>query len=496
MVSVFPAYNAIRNTADEIFSDCSRKRSDRNPPTHLVLTGGTFQINDDADLNMLYTRLGNHLRYEGAEMICVTENRTTVFPMYFDLDLKLPIPVLSCDAIQTVLRVLIRQTLRFYPEDVHDRIGNCVVLDKTGTAPLNESTGLYKHGVHVHFPKLMVDVDSAFQIRMGVLNGLTSYTGSWEEVLGTNPGEQWNDVVDEAVYRTGLRMLGAPKATKCRSCPPPKDGTCGICKGQNAKYIIDQRVYKLCMVLEHAGERDPVREEAFTKNMPLLLTKCSVRAPLGTVVTEGYSIYPGCPRLSSSQLADVSTGKKRKLPLSSLSGGASKRPSDRRFTEPVENPRAKEIILKYLKHFHEGYSTCLVEAKRNGNKIRVNLRGDQAKYCMNKVGYHKSNNVYMDIERSGLDAKAIMKCYCPCKTSEGRPGCGRECSTMDKHPLSQKSIDRAEVNVLFAMTSASDDPIAKARDVMFRPKTTMAELRRANDTMSNEEYLRSLGVDV
>ena len=493
MSSVFPAYNAIGNHAERIFAACSRTRSDVNPPTHCVLTGNTFQINDDTDLKRLYNDLGHHLSFEGAEMICVSECRTTVFPMYFDLDMKLPIAVLSTDAIHAVLRVVIRQTMRFYPEEAHESIGECFVLDKTGDDPLNESTGLYKHGVHVHFPKLMVDVDSAFQIRIGVLNGLTSYTGSWTDVLGTNPGEEWNNIVDEAVYRTGLRMLGAPKATKCRSCPPLKEGTCSVCKGQNRGYLIDRRVYKLCMVLDTNGERDLERERASRRNMPLLLSKCTVRSFIGTAVTEGYSIYPGCPRLSPSQLADASTGKKRKLPLSSLAGGASKRSTDRRFKDPVVNPRQLEIIKKYLLHFYAGYADCRVEANRNGNKIRVNLHGDNAKYCMNKAGFHKSNNVYMDIERTGLDGKVFMKCYCPCKTSTGRPGCHLECSKMSSNPRAQKTLDRSEVNVLFAMMSTSDDPITKAQEVMFGRGKTMAELRAANDLVSDEEWLRSMG---
>ena len=491
MNSVFPSYNAISNNADRIFSRSSRTRSDVNPPTHCVLTGGTFQINDDGDLQRLYNDLGRHLSCEGAEMICVSENRTTVFPMYFDLDMKLPIAVLSTDAIQAVLRVLIRQTMRFYPEDGHDRIGECVVRDKTGDAPLDGSTSLYKHGVHVHFPRLMVDVESAFQIRMGVLNGLTSYTGSWKDVLGTDPGEEWNNIVDEAVYRTGLRMLGAPKATKCCSGRPLKEGTCGVCRGQNRGYLIDQRVYKLCMVLDATGERDLEREEASRKNMLLLLSKCTVRSFLGTAVTEGYAIYPGCPRLSPSQLADASTGRKRKLSLSSLAGGASKRSSDHGFKDPVTNPRQLETIYKYLVYFYAGYADCRVDANRNGDRIRVRLSGDNAKYCMNKAGFHTSNNVYMDIEQSGLDGKVFMKCYCPCKV--WRTGCHSVCSKMSSNPNAQKTLDRPDVNVLFAMTSTSDDSTERAGKVVLGGPKTMVEIRAANDLATDEELLRNSG---
>ena len=447
---MFPAYNVICNHAHTIFSHSSRTRSCNNPPTHCVLTGGTFQINDDGDLQRLYQDLGRYLAHEGAEMICVSESRTTVFPMYFDLDMTLPIAVLSTDAIQKVLRVLLRQTLKFFPADAHERLGQCVVLDKTGEAPLNETNGTYRHGVHVHLPNLLVDAESAFQIRIGVLNGLTACS-TWTDALGTDPGEEWNAFVDEAVYRTGLRMLGAPKAIKCRACPPRREGPCGVCRGYNRGYVVDQRVYKLCMVLDASGERDPTLEAAFRANLPLLLSKCSVRAPVGTAVTEGYSIYPGCPRLSPSQLADMSTGKKRKIFLSSVGGGASKRSTARRFTNPVDTPRQLEIVQKYLACFCAGYVDCRVVAMRNEKTtIRVHLHGDHAKYCINKGGYHMSNNVYMDIERTGLDATAIMKCYCPCATS--RDGFGLACSAMHTHPGARLAVERADVAVLFALT--------------------------------------------
>jgi len=499
MSAVLPSYNAINNNAAKIFRNHSRERSAENPPTHCVLTGKTYQIKNDSDLEQLYRDLGDHLKCDGSEMICVSECRTVVFPMYFDLDMKLPIDTLGTDAIQSIVRVIVKQTLRFYPEASRAHLGTCIVTDKTGTAVQNPETGLYKHGVHIHLPRIMVNCDSARQIRMGVLNGLTSYLGSWVDVIGVDPGNSWDDIVDDAVYNTGLRMIGAPKATKCKSCTLKQDDSCTVCKGQNNRYVIDDRVYKLCMVLGADGERDADYERSLRNNMCNLLTKCSVRAPAGTHPTDGYAIYPGCPQLSSTHLTAAAMGKKRKTSISALNGSA-KRPVDRRYTEEITDAKARDIARKYLLTYSDKYASCTFKLFRGGNTIRVKLFGDDAKYCTNKVGYHRSNNVYMDITRKGLDADAYMKCYCPCKTTEGRSGFHVHCGRM--YTRTQKGVDRAEVNVLFANLSDVDDPFAQAEKAMFgmtsaaSSSTSAATMRKAVEDMTDEEFLRASEVDM
>ena len=444
-------YDAIGNGANRIFTNNSRVRNGDNPTTHLVLTGGTFQIGRHEDLKSLYAQLGTYLSHAGAEMICVSESRSAIFPMYFDLDLKLPLPTLSADAIQSVVRVMASQTLRFFPEESRGHLGRCVVLDKTGTATKDPETKLYKHGVHVHFPHILVEADTALQIRMGVLNGLTAYLGSWESILGTNPGKEWDNIVDDAVYRStgGLRMIGAPKAVKCRACPPRSGNTagCETCKGRNHCHLIDERVYKLCMVLDAQGERDPTYEHTLRRNFCTLLWACTVRNPEGNPPTEGYAVYPGCPRLPSSAAA----GRKRKVTLQSV-GGASRR-TDRRYAQAMSDPEALRILRTHLVRYHENYARCLMEACRNGNTIRVNLRGDNAKYCLNKVGFHRSNNVYMEVVKFGKSACARMKCYCPCKTSEGRNGYGMPCSKFSEE--TKRYLDKTEIEILFASDRAT-----------------------------------------
>ena len=469
----------------KIFGKCSREGNDDPRPTHLLLTGGMYRIHEDDDLKRLYYELGNYFGKGGTGMVCVSENRTKIFPMYFDFDFKIPVATLSTIAIQTIATIVLKQTMRFYAEEQRSQLGTCIVLDKTGHA-IQGDKGLYKHGLHIHIPMVKVEVDAAYQIRMGVLNGLTSFLGSWEPLLGMDPGDGWNDIVDEAVYRGGLRMPYSPKASKCRSCPAKRKPaeTCYGCRGHNLGHIIDHRHYKPCMVVDANGERD-VAYETRLKNNCFLFSVCSVRAFLSVPATEGYAVYPGCPLLSSLQLSSAHLGKKQKLVQVSRAGG-------RKFNEIIQNPILESMVRRYLYRYSQKYETCRLEIRRGGGTIRVNLKGDDSKFCINKNGYHRSNAVYLEIIKKGSRAVSRMNCYCSCKTTEGRIY-GVYCSNAGTR--TEKSIDQKDVDQLFVNTANTAS--SSTESTVFgnvRKDTKPLTIEECN--RSSEEMLKAAKVDL
>ena len=70
-----------------------------------------------------------------------------------------------------------------------------------------------KNGVHLNFPKLLVNLDMALQIRFSVVNQLEKRFGQ-REIL-QNP---WSDVIDKAPYFNGLKMIGSVKREQCKKC--------------------------------------------------------------------------------------------------------------------------------------------------------------------------------------------------------------------------------------------------------------------------------------
>lgn len=486
MESSLPIVNVANgHPTHRIFSKCTRGGRDDDRPTHLLLTGGTYCIHEDEDLKRLYSELGEYFGKGGTEMACVSENRTKIFPMYFDFDFKIPVATLSTTAMQTIATIILKQTMRFYAEEQRSELGQCIVLDKTGHATQDDK-GLYKHGLHIHMPMVKVEVDAAYQIRMGVLNGLTSFLGSWDTLLGVDPGDGWSDIVDEAVYRGGLRMPYSPKASKCRSCPAKRKPaeTCYGCRGQNLGHIIDTRCYKPCMVLDGNGERDAAFESRLKKNPHLLFSVCSVRTFSSASVTEGYAIYPGCPLLSSLQLSSAHLGKKQKLVQAPRVGG-------RKCNEVIQNPNVETIVRRYLYRYSQMYETCRVEIKRGGGTIRANLKGDDSKFCINKNGHHRSNAVYMEIVKKGSRAVSIMKCYCSCKTTEGRTF-GVHCSNLGTR--TEKSIDQKDVEELFvntANTAATSVESTVFGNACKQHKPSSVEERKRMD----EEMLKAANID-
>lgn len=67
-----------------------------------------------------------------------------------------------------------------------------------------------KTGIHPNFPKLLVDLEKALQIRFSVIGGLQTKFG--ERKIPHNP---WCDVVDKALYYRGLKMVGSVQTTPC-----------------------------------------------------------------------------------------------------------------------------------------------------------------------------------------------------------------------------------------------------------------------------------------
>ena len=400
--------------------------SDRSTtlPTHLVLTGGKLCIRSGDDRNTFYRLLVDAMSVDGGLMPCLTENHTVVFPLYFDFDCKFPVATLTDEALAVITRIVAGHVARFYDNATGVRT---VVLTRTGT-PDKLENGTYKLGIHMHFPRILVKEKQARQIRLGVVTGLCAYA-KWTDLVGEDP--RWDGIVDESVYSGGLRMLGAPKASKCTACKP-EHPTCAVCKRNNNCRVIDPRVYVLHMACVD-GQRDDVYETLLRSNGMTLLNACTVRSD-EVNETPGYAVYEGCPILAEG-------GRKRKM-IDDAS-----RPGERRYTTEITSERAKRILKRYLVRFSDKYAECRVQVvKRRDNRIRGYLVGDNATYCLNKKDNHKSNRVFLEVrpKRTQQHHEVVMKCFCPCKTA--RFG-AKTCHDYVSPPV---TLDKGDTQELFS----------------------------------------------
>lgn len=389
--------------------------------THVLMCGAErnerARFNVENQLATLYDKIADALIQAHISMPPLVEQHTLVFPMYVDLDFKIPVNEIAASAWEKLMAVLTSQLQKFYDPltqtpDQFDAI-LLVKTHKDGSVckgvPCKDAPELFKHGAHVHFPRVHVTATQALQIRLGFTSGLNNMQHDWVPHLGlTRPA--WDDIVDEGVYSHGIRMIGAPKAHKC-ACFTTK-GLCTICDGHNNRHVIDDRVYWLYMAFRD-GRRYAPYEEELRRHTKGLIGEVSVRLPDSAVATPGYAIYAGCPPILPSSASTSGRAGKRARPSDSDAGRVERK---FRIGNVVTDSFKVAIAKRQLVKHSDKYASCNVELRQSKTTMCVILSGDGSTWCANKRDYHKRNRAYMIIRRgtSASDYVSVMKCHCKC----------------------------------------------------------------------------------
>ena len=170
---------------------------------------------------------------------------------------------------------------------------NCIVCTK---GSVKQSDGLWKYGIRMHWPDLIVDSEQALYIRESMVAGLD--LKDWSPLIGvTRP--KWNTIVRSEVYSlsNGIRMIGAPNAKKCNTYTNLNN--CSLCGLENGRYIMDENVYALkCLgSLGQSGtfDIDEIKTTAYGSDAAALVKDTSIRRDQdGLEVTSGFKKNMGC----------------------------------------------------------------------------------------------------------------------------------------------------------------------------------------------------------
>lgn len=230
--------------------------------THTIMTGGTLHVPED-----LYDEfLGVYGReIEGGEhKLTYSEKRSPdVFRMYFDLDILEKSAMGEARVLDIVREV--QRTVALFFVDAADETLKCVV-SRTKTKekhvkvvvprvpvvtggddaqpPRREEPCTYdkfiKNGVHLNFPKLLVNLEIALQIRFSVVNQLEKRFG--QRPIASNP---WSDVIDKAPYFNGLKMIGSVKKDQCKACDSSKKKKPLVEKKENTRLDIMREIARI-----------------------------------------------------------------------------------------------------------------------------------------------------------------------------------------------------------------------------------------------------------
>lgn len=430
--------------------------------THTLFTGGKFDASNPLLRRELYELMADDHCNRGLS-VAINEIHSKEFPFYLDIDMKLPLPRVGDDAIRLVARVCCLQIARCYPPSARRQATSCVVCTKSKTGegrPVDSSPGLYKYGFHLHWPRLVVRVDQAFQLRACAVIGLKRRS-DWSSEFGIARLD-WEDVLDEAVYRApgkeersgGLRMIGAPKAQKCTSCRKSQTTHCATCRGKNNRCVVDLASYSPRFHVEFGGEGEGGdRDVPLPKNWKQLLYLTSVRCEADSPLTQGYRPYEGCPLVPSPSLLPVGKGKKRSLPTA-LESDAGK--VGRTFATVVESEDVRSLMRRLLVRFSDHYSLSdlSVRTDQTGRKFRTILWGDGSTFCANKGCCHTSKRAYMDVFYSPRVSRYVCQMLCWSRKNVVRQG-GLLCADYKSPPRELEADDVRVLSVHAARSTSS-----------------------------------------
>jgi hypothetical protein len=322
------------------------------------------------------------------EAISVVEQKSPVFRLFFDLDIRLP----DTADHGMVIRRLSTSIWKFVSRDFF-------ILESTGTsmsettsstdstrdrmivctAPLKtERPGVVKAGCHLVFPSIYVNSPIALKCRDGLLHVIESLYASIPQSTSAQsvtqsvhdsdddvcdatpvtPLNSWRDVIDDSVYRgSGLRMIWSHKGRhEARAYVP---------------------VYTVDSV---SGVTDVECDSLTTKRE--YVHDCSIRTTTGVLTP--------C-RGGEHQIADDLNGH--------MMGGTSV--SGRSQSIEIYSDAVHDIELA-LPSVYKGIRFLKAFTTPNTVYLKTNSR-----YCLNVRREHRTSTIYVAVTRHGM----MVRCY-------------------------------------------------------------------------------------
>lgn len=434
------------------------------PVTHTNMACGKYSLTTKSEIDTFRKLLARAIQNK-QYIQSISECKSVICPMYADIDLKAPVATLLDATVQRIGTIMTRHLRKFFPS-IDPSLLNCIVCVRNGASRKEKKNDdvNFKHGIHLYWPALMVNGDQMKEMRFPIANALQ--VEEWPEFGGATV--DWNDALDAAVYnKGGLRVIGAPKATKCPDC---MDGfsNCGTCRDNNNKHVMDERSYEFSMALTADGRRDEEREATLRKDVLQLVHLTTVRAPSETDPTPGYQVYESImidPAVTSG------TGK-RGLVRSTV-----EKKMEKVYNVVVTDPRILRVMRQHLIRHSPEYTSSVIKVrawyppppsiKRSHTAVPassargttpvvpmrltglsyhssskeylprfiVTLTGDGSRYCLNKGDSHGRNRVYMKVEEQLPTPVLFSHMHCHCNCNIVREKYKMQCSSFHSTPI-------------------------------------------------------------
>jgi hypothetical protein len=338
--------------------------------THLLLDGGKVSIQPE-NLETFYKLYAECLTKKIS--LHVVEQKTPIFKLFFDLDF-LNEDIMEFEFITNVINLIQEVMLNVYSYN------HKVILCTTSPKQVNKNDKCYfKQGIHLHYPTIFVDSDTAIKIRTVILHKLQTTLGERNEI------NTWNDVVDYTVFKSnGIRMIGSSK--------------CSFKKGEDGKTkLIDEKKIYMPVKIIDCYKKDYEEElQELLKDNIKLVKNTSIQS-FEIEITKTLNL----PEIKEDECDEcdeddenLHSQKSRILSKSSIEHKAIFR-----FFE-VHVPNYSVNDLKNIMCF--GKNAYVIKTK--------------SKFCQNVERSHKSCQIYFKLTKKGL----TQRCLCVCDTLDGR----------------------------------------------------------------------------
>lgn len=372
---------------------CCIRGHDERIITHLLLDGGKMHVDDSKSEE--FFKVYEEDMDAGIHNF-ISENKTPVFRLFFDLDFHDAKPIVGT-RLDACVRVIHAAVASFFPG-----ADSTVVVSEAPTKNKEVNKTVYvKTGVHLNFPHLHVSKAAAMKVRKGVLQKLEKQFGK------RHADDPWHKVVDDCVFKAnGLRMIGSSKMVPCVACKRDKSSFCNECSG--FRKVDENRIYMPTKLLD----------SNFDSVLPMpsvadLLRICSLRSgeEASEMVTPDW--FDG---FYFTGVSDATLRAKRDFhetndqPFEEDVGGLKKH---KVIDERLNRPLAKQVQALIRKSLPEPYRdlvvTNLLKCRSETGSHYYLVRTTHT-YCMNKVDYHSSNTIFFVVNMNGL----FQKCFCRC----------------------------------------------------------------------------------
>lgn len=288
--------------------------------------------------------------------------------------------------------------------------------------------GKWKHGLHIHVPEVVVNVEQAARIRSSVLDQLDLHGRRVAHYLKTDSGNEvynlkWSEIIDEGVYRHtlrggGLRLIGAPKTERCRARHPM--GAVCPCMSNGGKlidpcYYWPEHVYRgKQVVYENDLPVDVARPEAFLRDesdaaLREMVRMTTVRCAVDVEATPGWRMDPSS-MLSRRSMWNAGATDRKKLPLAfepsaqevqlaktKVATGGEKASTFLTDEAYINDPRKLREIRGILESISPRYAAVALRARGTSDHIIVCLQGRGCNFCPGKGREHSRSTVFMYI---------------------------------------------------------------------------------------------------